>query len=52
MDPLEGFYEKGVLKTFAKFGSLRPQLKEESLVQVFSCDFCEFFKNIFLTEHL
>ena len=24
----------------------------ESLAQVLSCEFCEFFKNIFFTEHL
>ena len=27
-------------------------IKKETLVQVFSCEFCEFFKNVFLTEHL
>ena len=27
-------------------------VKKETLIQVFSCEFCEVFKNIFLTEHL
>ena len=32
---------------FARF-----QIKKETLVQVFSCEFCEIFKNTFFTEHL
>ena len=27
-------------------------IKRETLAQVFSCEFCEIFKNTFLTEHL
>ena len=27
-------------------------IEKETLAQVFSCDFCEIFKNIFFTEHL
>ena len=27
-------------------------IKKETLAQVFSCEFCEIFKNIFFTEHL
>ena len=27
-------------------------IKEETLTQVFSCEFCEIFKNTFFTEHL
>ena len=27
-------------------------IKEKTLAQLFSCEFCEIFKNIFLTEHL
>ena len=27
-------------------------IKKEALAQVFSCEFCEFFKNNFFTEHL
>ena len=27
-------------------------IKEDILAQVFSCEFCEVLKNIFLTEHL
>ena len=27
-------------------------IKKEALVQVFSCEFCEIFKNIFFMEHL
>ena len=26
-------------------------IKKESLAQVFSCEFCEIFKNTFFTEH-
>ena len=59
---------KGVLRNFAKFTGkdlwqslsfnkvtgLRPAtlLKKETLVQMFSCEFCEISKNIFFTEHL
>ena len=58
--------KKGVLKNFLKFigkhlyqslfcnkvAGLRPAtfLKKEALVQVFSCEFCEIFKNIFFIE--
>ena len=64
----EVFCKKGALKNFAKFtgkhlcqGLLFDRvaslmhatlLKKETLEQVFSCRFCEFFKNIFLKEHL
>ena len=27
-------------------------IKKEALAQVFSCEFCEIFKNTFFTEHL
>ena len=27
-------------------------IKKETLAQVLSCEFCEIFKNTFLTEHL
>ena len=27
-------------------------IKKESLAQVFSCEFCEIFKNAFFTEHV
>ena len=27
-------------------------IKKETLARVFSCEFCEIFKNTFLTEHL
>ena len=62
------FYKKGVLKYFAKFtgkhlcqglyfnkgARLRPAslFKKETLVQVFSCEFCEIFENTFFIEHL
>ena len=39
-----------------KFKDLRPQacnfIKKEGLAQVFSCEFCEIFKNTFFIEHL
>ena len=62
-----GFIKKVVFKNFAKFaGKYLSQslfliklqaeacnfIKKKALVQVFSCEFCEIFKNIFLTEHL
>ena len=59
--------KKGVLENIAKFigkhlcqslffnkvEGLRPAtLLKKRLAQVFSCEFCEFFKNTFFTEHL
>ena len=54
--------KKGVLENFTKFtGTLLCQslffnkvagLTLETLAQVFSCEFCEIFKNTFFTEHL
>ena len=36
--------------------AMRPQacnfIKKETLAQVFSCEFCEIFKNTFFIEHL
>ena len=40
---------------FNKVAGLRPAtllINNETLVQVFSCEFCEMFKNTFFTEHL
>ena len=55
--PPEVFYKKGVLKNFAKFtGKHQCQSlffnKKETLAQVFSCEYCEIFKNTFYAEHL
>ena len=56
--------KKGVLRNFIKFtGKDLCQslfcvphtcnfIKKETLVQVFSCKFCEISKNIIFTEHL
>ena len=48
--------KKGVLRNFAKFtGKHLCQslfIKKETLVQVFSCEFCEISKNTFFTEHV
>ena len=50
--------KKGVLKNFAKFTGKNictrfcNLIKKETLAEVFSCEICEIFKNIFLTEHL
>ena len=51
--------KKGVLENFAKFTGkhlCRPQacnfINKKTLAQVFSCEFCEIFKNNFFTEHL
>ena len=43
-----------VPRNFAKFtGKHQCQsFKKETLAQVFSCEFCEFSKNTFFTEHL
>ena len=57
---------RGALRSFAKFtekhlcqslffnkaAGLRPATKKETLVQVFSCEFCKFSKNTFFAEHL
>ena len=63
----EVFYEKGVLKNFAKFiGKYLCQslffikvalsacnfIKKATLTQVFSCEFWKIFKDFFFTEHL
>ena len=55
--------KKDVLRNFTKFiGKHLCQslilinffnfIKKETLTQVFSCEFCEIFKNTFFTEHL
>ena len=51
--------KKGFLENFAELTGKhlrRPQaynfIKKETLAQVFFCEFCEIFKNIFFTEHL
>ena len=51
------FVRKGVLRNFAKFTgkNLHQSLyfiKKETLVQAFSCEFCEISKNTFSPEHL
>ena len=61
----EVFCKKGVPRNFTKFaGKHMCQnlffnkaetcnfIKNETLVQVFSCEFCETFKNTFFAEHL
>ena len=55
--PPEAFCEKSVLWNFAKFTGkhLCQSLffnKVKTLVQVFSCKFCEISKNNYFTEHL
>ena len=64
--PPECPIKKGVLKNFAKFSVKRlcqslfcnkfaeqacNIIKKQTLAQVFSCEFCEIFKNTFFTEH-
>ena len=50
--------KKGVLRNFVKFARKHPCqslfnfIKKDTLVQVFSCEFCEIFKNTFFIEHL
>ena len=55
--PAEVFCKKGFLKNFENSQentctrvSFLIKLKE-TLAQVFSCEFCEIFKNTFFTEH-
>ena len=54
---------EGVLRNFAKFlekhlcqslffNKVAGLRKKETLTRVFSCEFCEIFKNTFFTEHL
>ena len=44
---------EAILSIFCSY-DLRPVtlLKKETLAQMFSCEFCEIFKNTFFTEHL
>ena len=51
--------QKGVLRNFSKFTGKHlcqslffNKVKKETLAQVFSCEFCENFKNTFFTEHV
>ena len=48
--------KKGALKNFSKFTrNYQHQslfFNKNTLAQVFFCEFCEFFKKTFLTEHL
>ena len=56
--------KKSVLRNFAKSTGKQPvpeffliklpptSLKKETLAQVFSCEFCEIYKNTLFTEHL
>ena len=49
------FLKKGAFRNFAKFTGKHQAYKfnkNETLTQVFSCEFSEIFKNTFLTEHL
>ena len=53
----EVFYEKGVIRNFAKFTGKQHLcqslfFKKVTLVQVFSCEFFEISKNTSFTEHL
>ena len=56
-------YERGVFENFAKFtgehlcqgllfNKVARFIKKQALAQLFSCGFCEIFKNTFFTEHL
>ena len=60
MQPSVVFYEKCVLKNFAKFAGkhlcqslfFNKEKKKETLAQVFSSKFCEISMNTFFTEQL
>ena len=47
----EGVLQKKVFLKMSQ-NSQENFIKKETLAQVLSCEFCEIFKNIFLTEHL
>ena len=58
--PLEVFYKEKVFleilqhsqeKTCARVSFLIKFIKKETMAQMFSCEFCEFFTNTFFTEH-
>ena len=49
--PPEVFYKKTVNKDIAKFTG-KHLCQNETVVQVFSCEFCDIFKNTFFIEHL
>ena len=51
--------KEGILINFTKFAGKHEyqslffvEVEKETLVQVFSCKFCEIYKNTFFTEHL
>ena len=50
------FFKTGVIKNVAKFlgkhQCWKQSFKKETLAQVFSCEFCEIFKNSFFVENL
>ena len=59
----EAFCKKGVFRNFTelteklshffyKVAGVRPATLFKTLTHVFSCEFCEIFKNTFFTEHL
>ena len=55
--PPQVYYKKCVIKNFAKFtGKHMCQacnfIKKETLAEVFSCEFCEIFKNTIFGEYL
>ena len=44
--------KKGILKFFLQNSQENTCARVSFLIKLFSCEFCEIFKNIFLTEHL
>ena len=42
---------KGVVRNFAEFTRKHMREKNQTLAQVFSCEFCEICKNTFFAEH-
>ena len=48
------FFKIGVLKNFTKFTGKQACnfIKEETLPQVFSCEFCKISKSTYFTKHL
>ena len=48
----EVLHNKGVLENFIKIQRKTPMLESQAPTLVFSCKFCEIFKQTFFTEHL
>ena len=48
----EVFYKKTVLKSFSTFTGKHHHYQKETPTQVFSCEYCEIFRNTYFEEYL